>query len=109
MNGKPAFALTLGSTLALCLLAAAPAEAGLIHNRQERQQQRIAHGIANGQLTARETARLESREARLNREIRGMRASNGAALTPAERALVERRQNRLSRSIYRQTHDAQTR
>lgn len=109
MNRKPALLLVIGSALAATLLAAAPAEAGSIHNRQERQQQRIAQGVASGQLTARETARLEGREAHLNREIRGMRAFNGGTLSPAEHALVERQQNRLSRSIYAQKHDGETR
>ncbi|MGE5414261.1 MAG: hypothetical protein ACM3NW_08800 [Syntrophomonadaceae bacterium] len=96
-----------GAVLALC--AAAPVSAGTIHNRQERQQQRIAQGVASGQLTARETARLEGREAGLNHEIHAMRRTNGGTLTPSERALVEHQQNRLSRSIYRQKHDGQTR
>jgi hypothetical protein len=109
MNAKPALVFAVGSALALSLFAAAPAEAGQIHNRQERQQQRIAQGVASGRLTARETARLEGREAHLNREIRDMRASSGGALTPAERARVEHQQNRISRSIYAQKHDAQTR
>lgn len=109
MNRKPALAPAIGSSLALLLFAAAPAGAGVIHNRQERQQQRIARGVESGQLTARETARLEGREAHLNREIHDMRSANGGSLTPGERALVERQQNRLSRSIYRQKHDAQTR
>jgi hypothetical protein len=109
MNRKPAFALALGSALAVSLLAAAPAQAGVIHNRQERQQQRIGQGVSSGQLTARETARLEGREAHLNREIHDMRSANGGTLTPGERARVEHQQNRLSRSIYAQKHDAQTR
>ncbi len=109
MNARSTLVLAIGSVFALSFLAAAPAEAGQIHGRKERQQQRIAQGVASGQLTAHETARLEGREAHLNREIRDMRASNGGTLTPAERARVERQQNRLSRSIYAQKHDAQTR
>ena len=107
---KPKALLTAAATaVSLSLLAAAPAAAGAIHSRQERQQQRIARGVASGQLTARETERLEGREAALNREIKGMRRFNGGSLTPPERALVQHQQNQLSRSIYRQKHDAQTR
>ena len=92
------------------LLLATPAQAeGRIHRREERQQQRIAQGVGSGQLTAGETARLERREAGLNREIHAMRRVNGGPLTPAERALVNRQQNRLSRQICRQKHDARTR
>jgi hypothetical protein len=107
MNGKRILAFALGSAVSLSL--AAPARAGEIHNRKERQQQRIAQGIGSGQLTARETARLETREANLNREIGAMRSFNGGTLTSSERALVNHQQNQLSRSIYRQKHDAQTR
>jgi hypothetical protein len=84
-----------------------PASAQTIHQRKENQQKRIAQGVKSGQLTPRETARLEHREARLNRETRRDRAANGGKLTPAEKARVNRQQNRLSRDIYHQKHDAQ--
>jgi len=48
----------------LAAVAAAPAEAR-INQRQAHQQQRIAHGVASGQLTARETYRLERQEGRI--------------------------------------------
>jgi hypothetical protein len=109
MKKTRTFALAAGSAAALCLLFAAPAEAGRIHDRKENQQNRIAQGISSGQLTARETARLESREARLNREVSRMRTNGGGTLTPAQHARVENQQDRLSRDIYRQKHDGQTR
>ena len=108
MNRKPLPVLVLGSVVAASLYAAAPAEAGTIGNRQNRQQQRISQGVSSGQLTARETARLEGREAHLNREIATMRSGNGGSLTPGERALVQRQQNSISRGIYRQKHDGQS-
>lgn len=88
------------------LLTATNAEAGRIHARAERQQARIAQGVRSGSLTARETARIEGREAALARDVRIMR---GNGLTPRERASIERRQDRLSRDIYRQKHDRQRR
>ena len=106
MNRKRSF-LSLGSAAVLSLAFAAPAEAGRIGNRQERQQQRIAGGVSGGQLTARETARLERREAGLNRSIARMRSDGG--LTRNERFRIEKRQDRISRGIYRQKHDGQTR
>lgn len=78
-----------------------------IHDRKENQQDRIANGVQNGSLTPRETAHLEHREAKLNREIRTERKQNGGNLTNNEKAQVNRQQNRLSRSIYRQKHDGQ--
>jgi hypothetical protein len=107
MTGKRSFVLAFGSAAVLSLAFAAPAEAGRIGNRQERQQQRIAGGVAGGSLTARETARLERREAGLNRSIARMRSDGG--LTRNERFRIEKRQDRISRGIYRQKHDGQTR
>lgn len=80
-----------------------------IGQRKENQQNRIGQGVENGSLTAGEAARLEHKEAALNRETRRMRAENGGTLTPAEKAKVNRQQNRLSRDIYHQKHDRQHR
>jgi hypothetical protein len=82
-----------------------PKANGYINQRKDNQQNRIGQGIENGSLNAREAARLESKEARLNREERRMKADGN--FTPAERARINRQQNRLSKSIYRQKHDAQ--
>jgi hypothetical protein len=107
MKRKASFAVALGTASVLSFLLAAPAEAGRIGNRRERQQQRIADGVASGQLTARETARLERREAGLDRSIRRMRSDG--ELTRGERFRIEKRQDRISRGIRRQKHDAQAR
>ena len=95
-------------TVAGFLVLAASAEAGTIKKRAENQQDRIAQGVKSGQLTAGETARIENKEARLNQEVRDMRALDGGKLTGKDRAVVNQQQNRLSRNIYRQKHDAQT-
>lgn len=95
--------------LAEVALQSSPADAAPRNRRRaENQQDRIARGVGRGQLTARETARLETREARLNGKIRDMHQDNGGSLTPRERARFDRRQNQISRDIYRQKHDAQT-
>jgi len=88
---------------------AAPAEEkeGRIQRREERQQKRIAQGVASGQLTPKETARLENKEAKINRQVRRDRKQNGGNLTNKEKAKINREQNRASRDIYRQKHDAQ--
>ena len=107
MKRKSSFAFAFGSAAILSLAFAAPAEAGRIGNRQERQQQRIAGGVSSGSLTARETARLERRETGLNRSVARMRSDG--ALTRSERFRIETRQDRISRGIYHQKHDAQAR
>ncbi len=80
-----------------------------VGQRQRMQQERIGQGIKSGQLTAGEASHLENQEQHINREVARDRAANGGTLTPAERAKVNRQQNRESKRIYRQKHDAQVR
>ena len=69
-----AAALVAAATIA----AAAPAEAR-INQRQGREQARIHHGVQDGQLTARETYRL------LSRQVAQLRAGNQAGFSDADR------------------------
>jgi hypothetical protein len=95
----------IGSVIAATMIAVSlPAQE--IKKRQENQQDRIAQGVASGELTAAETARLEKKEARLNRKIRKDR-KDGNGLTAKERRQINRRQNQISNDIARQKHDAQ--
>jgi hypothetical protein len=77
-----------------------------VGKRAENQQDRIAQGIKSGQLTAGETANLESRESKINKEVRSDRKANGGKLTQQEKAQVNRQQNKMSRQIYRDKHNA---
>lgn len=81
---------------------------GTVARRKEHQQGRIAAGVKNGSLTAKETANLENKQVEVNKEIRTERAANGGKLTGQEKAQVNRQQNRLSKDIYKEKHDAQT-
>jgi opacity protein-like surface antigen len=92
----------------LALVVATAGAAAEVDARQANQQARIGEGVASGQLTPGETARLERREARIHREIQRDRAANGGTLTPAERARVNRQENRTSRQIWRAKHNART-
>ena len=79
-----------------------------VGQRQRNQQERIAQGIKSGQLTPRETAHLEGHEQAVNREIHNDRAANGGKLTGAEKAQVNRQENRNSARIYRDKHNGRT-
>jgi hypothetical protein len=79
-----------------------------IQDRKENQQDRIAQGVKSGELTPRETANLENKEAAINHETRTDREANGGKLTPAEKAKVNRQQNRMSHQIYRDKHNDRT-
>ncbi len=77
-----------------------------INQRKVDQQERIGNGVRNGQLTARETGHLEHREAGINREERRMRAQDNGHLTSQDRKTIHAQQNRVSRRIYRDKHNA---
>lgn len=87
---------------------AAPEKEGRIQRRKENQQARIGQGVASGQLTPGETANLEHKEGKLNREIRNDRKANDGKLTAQERRQINRQQNHLSRNIYRDKHNGRT-
>jgi len=79
-----------------------------IKDRRENQQDRIANGVASGQLTAGETANLEGQEAKVNKEIAKDRAANGGNLTDQEKKQINAQQNKLSKEIYGDKHNAAT-
>ena len=76
-----------------------------VGQRQQRQQQRIANGVAKGSLTAGETSHIEKQESRLNKEVRADRRANGGNLTNNEKQQINRQQNRLSKEIYVDKHN----
>ena len=79
-----------------------------IAQRKENQQDRIANGVQSGQLTAGETANLEKKEAIINKETAADRAANGGKLTAAEKQQVNQQQNKVSKQIYADKHNANT-
>jgi hypothetical protein len=81
---------------------------GQVAQRKENQQDRIANGVKSGQLTAGETANLETKEAAINGETRADRAANGGKLTAAEKQQINRQQNQVSNQIYNDKHNANT-
>ena len=106
--------ITLLGVLSATALQSAPAQAATakhshsINARQKDQQKRIFDGIHNGSLTNHEAANLENRQDNIDRAQARDHAS-GDKFTKRERAQIERRENRVSRDIYRQKHDAQHR
>jgi len=91
--------------LTAALLIAPAAFAARVDRRQVYQQKRIANGVATGALTPRETAALETKEAKLQHEKHEMRVDNGGTLTKRDKVVLEHQQDRLSRAIYNQKHD----
>ena len=77
-----------------------------VGQRRENQQDRIANGIKSGQLTPRETSKLENQQQGINREVKGMRQANGGKLTQADKKAVNQQQNSASKNIYKKKHNA---
>jgi hypothetical protein len=96
--------LMMGAAL-FCTTTALFAE-GEVGRRQERQQGRIAQGVANGSMTAHETGKVERQESAIQHEVRADRAANGGRLTSPEKAQINQQQNHESREIYRDKHNA---
>jgi hypothetical protein len=92
-------------TLLLATVAAPATFAGEIRNREQRQQGRIAQGIASGRLGPGQAAHLERHESYINHEVsRDRFRDGGGPLTYRQRAQINGQQNYLSHEIYRDKH-----
>jgi hypothetical protein len=69
--------------------------------RRANQQNRIANGIASGKLNAGETAKLETKEAAVNRQVATERKANGGNLTNNQKRQTNAPQNNVSGQIYK--------
>jgi hypothetical protein len=78
-----------------------------VTKRQVQQQARIKEGVKTGELTPKETRKLERQQAKI--AIDKAKAKSDGVVTPAERRKLTREQNRASKRIYREKHDAQVR
>lgn len=95
------------SSLLVAGTAAATEQTPRVDKRQENQAQRIGQGVRSGELTYRETKRLVNGQQHVRKLER--RAKADGDVTAAERARLEAANDRQSKRIYRQKHDAQTR
>jgi hypothetical protein len=78
-----------------------------VNRREARQQRRIGNGVKSGKLNSKQAAHLEKREASVqHREQKDMAKHNGH-LTKAEQKGINRQQNRISKSIYKDKHPKQ--
>src|ERR1700733_4193342 len=113
MNGRKMLARKILATAAFCTLLTGAGLAQVtgqtIQNRKNDQQGRIAQGVRSGQLTRGETRNVESRERSVNHEEHAMRRADGGHLTAGDKAALTRRQNNISRSIYKDKHNARVR
>jgi len=97
------------STLALSLFylfaLGLDSQAARRDNRQTKQSARIQQGVESGELNKREARRLNRNQKKIQRTENRMEADG--EVTGAEKAKLERMQDRASKRIYRQKHDRQ--
>ncbi len=91
--------------IAVSGVALAQSASPSVDQRQANQAQRIQQGTASGQLTPRETERLQNQQARINNAE--AKAKADGTVTPKERERLARMQNKASRDIAREKHDGQ--
>jgi len=94
----------LVAALAITSIAEAQTRTPVIDRRELRQERRINEGVRTGELTRGEAFRLRAGERRIIAEKRMARADG--YVSPAERAQIRRDENRESRAIYRDKHNA---
>lgn len=103
------------NSLKVCLIAGfallpmgkALAGTPVIDQRQQRQEERIDQGVASGELTRRETRRLEAQQAHIDQMEN--RAKADGVVTGRERARIHTAQDNASARIARNKHDRQRR
>jgi hypothetical protein len=77
-----------------------------VDQRQANQERRIEQGEKSGALNQREAARLEKGQAHVQK-MENKAVADGK-VTPKEQARINKAQNKQSRRIAKQKHDAQT-
>jgi hypothetical protein len=75
-----------------------------VDRRERRQNARIQEGVASGELTKREAAKLDAQQEKIKKDE--MQAKADGTLSPAERMKLKREQNRASRRIFNKKHNA---
>lgn len=93
--------------IAMMSVQIASARTPYINKRQCAQHHRIQQGVRNGSLTHREAAHLKMQQAHIRHDK--MLAMADGHVSPRERAIINREQNKADRNIYRQKHDVQYR
>jgi hypothetical protein len=78
-----------------------------ITGKQMEQQARIEQGVRSGELTPRETRKLERQQGRIQADKQAAKADG--VVTPRERRRIKREQDRADKRIFREKHDMQVR
>jgi hypothetical protein len=93
------------AALALPVLAQTTPQTPRVDQRQVNQERRIDQGVASGALNDKEAARLENGQAHVQ-SVEDKAKADGV-VTNREKTHLHNAQEKQSRRIYRQKHDAQ--
>jgi hypothetical protein len=75
-----------------------------VNQREQNQQNRIANGMKNGTLNSKQASNIERRETAVQNREKADMAKNNGHLTKAEQNGINRQQNRISKTIYKDKH-----
>lgn len=84
-------------------LATPVSKVPVARHRQVDQQRRIGQGVRSGELTPKETIKLEREQKDIRQDIRS--AKSDGVVTSAERQEIRADQNQASKDIYRLKHN----
>ncbi len=104
ISARTLFVSVLAAASLFAITASAGAPAPL---RQGRQAARTGQGVATGQLTASETARLAAQQTTI--QVAKVRARADGIVTGRERARLDHLQDHSSRTIYGLKHNGRSR
>jgi len=96
---------TMPVALIILGIAAGAAQAQTVDQRHADQAGRIEQGVASGRLTPGEAGRVERQQVSIDAQESRMRARNGGHLNGYDRTVLQHRENRASRHIFRAKHN----
>ena len=97
-------ALAIAFTVITCGVVTAHTATPVVTERQNEQKARINQGVASGELTRKESVKLQAQQRAIKAEKKAVKADG--KVTAAERAKLRADQNRASRNIYNEKHNA---
>ena len=103
MKRTPSLLIAVLAAFALPVLA--QTSTPKVDQRQANQQQRIDQGVASGQLTGKEAARLDKGQAQV--EKKEAKAKADGKVTAKEREKLKKTQDQQSKKIKHEKHDKQ--
>ncbi len=95
--------IIFSSTIVFSMVTSAVAGTPGINRRENRQQDRIAQGIASGELKPGEAVRLELQQAKIRRHEAAAKADGHVSFV--ERLRLHHELNKQNRKIFKNKHD----